>query len=140
MITIPSIYKKIPLREYNEQMQDLFAQVWVNPSLELVREQLAITQERVRVLSADYSGEEEETIPDAMGKMSRRLEALDALRPREYAWLTKVLGHGVVDEKRWKPDVDELSGNYEASPDFMAWLSERVVTAISEHRAREKKA
>lgn len=138
-ISIPSIYAQIPLREYDEQMQDLFAQVWVNPSLDLMREQLAITQERVRILSADYSGEEEETKPDVMDRMSRRLEALNELRPREYAWLADILGHGGDSEKRWSPDAQELEDSYQTSPDFMAWLTERVTTAITDHRAREKK-
>ena len=124
-IQIPPIYQKLDLREYDKAMPEQFAQIWLNPSLAIVRERADIARETIRVLQ-EMNGEDQ-------------MQALEDLRPRRHAWLVSVLDHGQADPKRWTPDLLEIDQSYEASPDFVRWLTDRVTTALDEHLAREKK-
>ena len=126
MITIPPIYVDIPLREYDQAMPDLVARVWVNPSLSIVRQRGEIARQTIEVLKGQL---------DSDAKMA----ALEELRPARHDWLISVLNHGEASETRWIPDRDEINGMYEASPDFVRWLTEHVSSAIDGHLEREKK-
>lgn len=127
MISIPPIYVDIPLREYNAAMPDLFARAWANPSLALVRERGDLARETINVLKGDLADD-------------ARMQALEALRPRRHALLVRLIGHGESVEKRWMPNADEFEGIYDASPDFVRWLTERVMSALDDRLEREKKA
>ena len=124
-IQIPPIYQKLDLREYNEAMPAQFAQIWLNPPLGIVRERADIARETIRILQ-EMEGE-------------AQMQALEDLRPRRHAWLVSVLNHGAEDAKRWTPDLFEIDQAYEASPDFVRWLTEHVSSALDEHLSREKK-
>ena len=125
-ITIPPIYQKLDLREYDKAMPEQFAQIWLNPSLAIVRERGDLMRDTVRVLKESRDEEQ--------------MHALEEIQTRRHAWLVKVLGHGPEDAKRLIPDLSWINEAYEASPDFVRWLTDRVTRALDEHLAREKKA
>ena len=125
MLNIPPVFTEIPLSEYDQAMPDLVARVWVNPTLELVREREAIGQETFRIMQ-ELKGAE-------------MLSALESLTPRRYAYLIRILSHGELDDRRWVPDMDELNGLNAQSPDFMIWLTRRIAQELDDWRTREKK-
>lgn len=127
MVKIPSITADLPLREYSAEMEDLFARVWLNPSLAIVRQRADLVRRTLDVMKSDI---------DTDAKMA----ALDELRPLRYEWLVAVLGHGEAAERRWLPSLAEINGSYEAAPDFVIWLVERVSSMLDAHRDREKKS
>ena len=127
MVKIPSITADLPLREYSAEMEDLFARVWLNPSLAIVRQRADLVRRTLDVMKSDI---------DTDAKMA----ALDELRPLRHEWLVAVLGHGEAAERRWLPSLAEINGSYEAAPDFVIWLVERVSSMLDAHRDREKKS
>ena len=127
MVKIPSSTADLPLREYSAEMEDLFARVWLNPSLAIVRQRADLVRRTLDVMKSDI---------DTDAKMA----ALDELRPLRYEWLVAVLGHGEAAERRWLPSLAEINGSYEAAPDFVIWLVERVSSMLDAHRDREKKS
>lgn len=127
MVKIPSITADLPLREYSAEMEDLFARVWLNPSLAIVRQRADLVRRTLDVMKSDM---------DTDAKMA----ALDELRPLRHEWLVAVLGHGEAAERRWLPSLAEINGSYEAAPDFVIWLVERVSSMLDAHRDREKKS
>ena len=128
MLSIPPIYENLSLRDYDAGMDDLFARVWLNPSLDIVRKRGEMVRRTLDVIkSTDMEADD-------------KLRALDELRPLRHEWLVAVLGHGPDEERRWKPDLNEVNGSYEAVPDFIIWRTERVSTLLDAHRDREKKS
>ena len=69
MLSIPPIYENLSLRDYDAGMDDLFARVWLNPSLDIVRKRGEMVRRTLDVIkSTDMEADD-------------KLRALDELRP-----------------------------------------------------------
>ena len=115
-IQFPEIVREIDLAEYAPEVKGTM-KVWVNPPIKLL---------------TDYSDTLNKYI-DSKGK-----DGLDGL----LGVISKLLSKAGTEQDQWS--VDELrelvEGTRDTDPAFFSWLLGRIMKAISDHRAGQKKA
>lgn len=111
MKAIPQVWADLPLKEYAEDFGDECLRVWLNPTLDLVNERVAILREWAKMAGAD----------DAK---------IDELNERMFVWLSNVT-QGIT--------IAEIREAHKQSPEFMTWLNYNVTRMMDERRDQKKK-
>jgi hypothetical protein len=128
---IPKIIKPLDLGVYDEGMEGVELQVWVNPTRDMLNDSVDIQLELGKIISAIENPDKEEIAKDLIDGR------FEATMDRQYRWYSKILSQKTDETTHLPPDdLKEL-----ADQDIALWQFIRTAVngMIASHREGIKK-